>query len=84
MLYVNFDKNKTTMNCPIDSTVLHISERNEIEVDYCPKYQGLCLDRGVPDKIPERANTLYTPSKKYLYSRESRMKKSLFDNPLDF
>ena len=43
------------MNCPIDDTELAMSERQGIEVDYCPKCRGVWLDRGELDKIIERS-----------------------------
>ena len=42
------------MNCPIDGTRLEMSERNGIEIDYCPSCRGVWLDRGELDKIIER------------------------------
>jgi len=44
------------MNCPICNVSLVISERQGIEIDYCPKCRGVWLDRGELDKIIERAN----------------------------
>ena len=42
------------MNCPTDGTRLEMSERNGIEIDYCPQCRGVWLDRGELDKIIER------------------------------
>jgi Zn-finger nucleic acid-binding protein len=43
------------MKCPICKTVeLKISERQGIEVDYCPECRGVWLDRGELDKIIQR------------------------------
>jgi Zn-finger nucleic acid-binding protein len=42
------------MNCPVDSTQLIMSERQGIEIDYCPKCRGVWLDRGELDKLIER------------------------------
>lgn len=44
------------MQCPVckDQT-LTMSERNGIEIDYCPACRGVWLDRGELDKIIERA-----------------------------
>jgi Uncharacterized protein conserved in bacteria len=44
------------MKCPIDQETLVISERNGVEIDYCPKCRGVWLDRGELDKILDRAN----------------------------
>lgn len=43
------------MKCPTDDTLLVMSERNGIEIDYCPQCRGVWLDRGELDKIIERA-----------------------------
>ena len=43
------------MQCPNDQTVLVMSERSGIEIDYCPTCRGVWLDRGELDKIVERS-----------------------------
>ena len=44
------------MKCPIDTTVdLVMTDRQGIEIDYCPTCRGVWLDRGELDKIIERA-----------------------------
>jgi Zn-finger nucleic acid-binding protein len=43
------------MNCPVDGTALAISDRNGVEIDYCPQCRGVWLDRGELDKILDRA-----------------------------
>ena len=43
------------MKCPTDSATLVMSERNGVEIDYCPECRGVWLDRGELDKILERA-----------------------------
>lgn len=43
------------MKCPVDSTLLTMSERNGVEIDYCPVCRGVWLDRGELDKILDRA-----------------------------
>ena len=45
------------MQCPTDGTVLVMSERSGIEIDYCPTCRGVWLDRGELDKIIERSMT---------------------------
>lgn len=34
------------MQCPIDGTQLVITDRNGVEIDYCPQCRGVWLDRG--------------------------------------
>jgi Zn-finger nucleic acid-binding protein len=44
------------MKCPVCTTVnLVMSERQGVEIDYCPECRGVWLDRGELDKIIERA-----------------------------
>ena len=43
------------MLCPVDRTPLVMSERQNIEIDYCPTCRGVWLDRGELDKIIERS-----------------------------
>ncbi len=44
------------MQCPAcrDATLI-ISERQNIEIDYCPQCRGVWLDRGELDKLIERS-----------------------------
>jgi Zn-finger nucleic acid-binding protein len=44
------------MNCPVDQEVLQISERQGVEIDYCPRCRGVWLDRGELDKILDRVD----------------------------
>ena len=43
------------MNCPVDNTELVMSDRQGVEIDYCPKCRGVWLDRGELDKIIDRS-----------------------------
>lgn len=49
------------MKCPNDQATLVISERQNIEIDYCPECRGVWLDRGELDKILERSSTEVAP-----------------------
>jgi len=42
------------MNCPICNVPLQLSEKQGVEIDYCPKCRGIWLDRGELEKIIER------------------------------
>jgi len=42
------------MKCPIEDTELMMTERSNVEIDYCPKCRGVWLDRGELDKIVAR------------------------------
>lgn len=44
------------MKCPVCTTVnLVMSERQGVEIDYCPECRGVWLDRGELDKVIERS-----------------------------
>ena len=50
------------MKCPVcPDANLVMSERQGIEIDYCPNCRGVWLDRGELDKIIERATPQDTP-----------------------
>jgi Zn-finger nucleic acid-binding protein len=45
------------MKCPVCNEVeLTMSERQGVEIDYCPRCRGVWLDRGELDKIIERSD----------------------------
>lgn len=50
------------MQCPSDGTVLVMSERSGVEIDYCPTCRGVWLDRGELDKILDRAAQEFRPA----------------------
>ncbi len=54
------------MNCPNCNVTLVMSDKQGIEIDYCPQCRGIWLDRGELDKIIERSagiqdNSDYNP-----------------------
>lgn len=60
------------MKCPACSDVdLAMSERQGIEIDYCPNCRGVWLDRGELDKIIERSTAAEAPPKP-VYGRDHR------------
>ena len=64
------------MKCPVckDVTLL-MSEKNGVEIDYCPECRGIWLDRGELDKIinrPRDARDGYRESERQEYRREER------------
>lgn len=87
------------MKCPIDNTDLVMSDRQGIEIDYCPKCRGVWLDRGELDKIIERSTPHLTTeplrnnydnvnksshrNEDYHYSRPKK-KKSILSELFDF
>ena len=65
------------MNCPIDGTELKITDRQGIEIDYCPQCRGVWLDRGELDKIIERTIPEVTAPKvqRHEYDDDDRYEK---------
>jgi Zn-finger nucleic acid-binding protein len=51
------------MQCPVDGTTLAMTDRQGVEIDYCPQCRGVWLDRGELDKLIERgeANAASAP-----------------------
>jgi hypothetical protein len=50
------------MKCPVCiETDLVMTDRQGVEIDYCPKCRGVWLDRGELDKVIERSATM-TPA----------------------
>jgi Zn-finger nucleic acid-binding protein len=48
-----------TMKCPTcTDTALVMSDRQGVEIDYCPQCRGVWLDRGELDKLIERSATM--------------------------
>lgn len=51
------------MHCPVCQNVsLVMSERQGIEIDYCPQCRGVWLDRGELDKIIDRSPGAAAPA----------------------
>jgi uncharacterized protein len=84
------------MNCPVDDTELRVSDRQGVEIDYCPKCRGVWLDRGELDKIIERNARSPFPDEPRGGSRDEddyderrgdgkrRRRRSLLDDLFDF
>lgn len=60
------------MKCPIDDSELRITERQGIEIDYCPTCRGVWLDRGELDKLIERSAQAPYPDDRERYRDEPR------------
>lgn len=83
------------MQCPVDGEMLAITERQGVEIDYCPKCRGVWLDRGELDKLIERSSSKSrNPSKVTMYDGKEpmhddyylkkRKKKSFLSEIFDF
>ena len=51
------------MQCPVCRVPLAMSDRQGIEIDYCPQCRGVRLDRGELDKIVERSAPQAAPQR---------------------
>ena len=51
----------SAMLCPVCKVGLAMSDRQGIEIDYCPQCRGIWLDRGELDKIIERSSADASP-----------------------
>jgi Zn-finger nucleic acid-binding protein len=58
------------MKCPVCNIDLLMSEKQGIEIDYCPQCRGIWLDRGELEKIIERTNSNENPTVQHLRDRE--------------
>ncbi len=54
----------TSMLCPVCNVPLSMSDRQGVEIDYCPQCRGVWLDRGELDKIIERSAAEMTPPRR--------------------
>jgi len=52
------------MPCPLCKVPLVMSERQGVEIDYCPQCRGVWLDRGELDKILERSAAEAAPAQR--------------------
>lgn len=50
------------MKCPICEIELVMTDRQGVEIDYCPKCRGIWLDRGELDKIIEKSMSTERPN----------------------
>ncbi len=82
------------MECPNCKVTLVMSDRNGIEIDYCPNCRGVWLDRGELDKIIERSTPEARPAEQHFrddkrYSSDSdyrykKKNKGLLGDLFDF
>lgn len=58
------------MKCPVCTSVnLNMSDRQGVEIDYCPQCRGVWLDRGELDKLIERAQAPQPQAVQHLQQR---------------
>ena len=80
------------MKCPICDVDLLLSEKQGIEIDYCPKCRGIWLDRGELDEIMEKSQSVSSrehPDRHYEHGGyghhgyKKHRKKSFFEELFD-
>ncbi len=49
------------MNCPICNVQLLMTDRQGMQIDYCPQCRGIWLEKGKLDMIIERSRTQMPP-----------------------
>ena len=73
------------MKCPVCTNVdLLMSERQGVEIDYCPNCRGVWLDRGELDKIIERqpaGSTTYQTDPRNAPRQEHVERNQHYDRP---
>ncbi|MCD8541157.1 MULTISPECIES: zf-TFIIB domain-containing protein [Aliarcobacter] len=61
------------MKCPVCKDVdLVMSERQGVEIDYCPSCRGVWLDRGELDKIIEKSSTYQSNNHSNYFKNDDR------------
>ena len=59
------------MRCPVcDHVDLLMTERQGVEIDYCPKCRGAWLDRGELDEIVARSVSQPAASQRHAYAED--------------
>lgn len=53
------------MKCPNCGETLLMTDKQGVEIDYCPNCRGVWLDRGELDKIIERSGNHYSKRENY-------------------
>ena len=81
------------MNCPNCNVPLAISEKQGVEIDYCPQCRGIWLDRGELNKImalvasevqnefhpPQNTDSNNNKSGNYQHQKKKYLLNELFD-----
>lgn len=69
------------MKCPNCQETLVMTERQGIEIDYCPKCRGVWLDKGELDKIIEKSAA--ANSSQQFKQQDEKRKRQYNDNDED-
>ncbi|QKF73241.1 putative transcriptional regulator (zinc finger domain) [Aliarcobacter faecis] len=69
------------MKCPVCKNVdLIMSERQGVEIDYCPSCRGVWLDRGELDKIIEKSSSYQANNQSNYSKNEDRNSYNKYNN----
>lgn len=69
------------MKCPVCKNVdLIMSERQGVEIDYCPSCRGVWLDRGELDKIIEKSSSYQQNNQSNYSKNEDRNSYNKYNN----
>ena len=72
------------MKCPTcTDTALVMSDRQGVEIDYCPQCRGVWLDRGELDKLIERSPTATVAASTPAGDRAARSQPQFVDSDYD-
>ena len=72
------------MKCPICEVDLMMTDRQGVEIDYCPKCRGVWLDRGELDKIIEKSSANQVPVQKEYSANQINDSRGYDDNQRDY
>lgn len=67
------------MLCPVCQVALIMTDRNGVEIDYCPKCRGVWLDRGELEKLIER-NSQYDQKPSPNFNQPNSGKDKYYDD----
>ncbi len=71
------------MKCPVCSVDLLMTERQEVEIDYCPQCRGIWLDKGELDKIIARTQPTDYSNEQYYEKNNKHKEHHNFDDDDD-
>lgn len=60
------------MKCPNCAETLVMTERQGVEIDYCPQCRGVWLDKGELDKIIEKSSSSEASQEQKQYNEKRR------------
>lgn len=72
------------MKCPNCNVDLVMTDRNGIEIDYCPQCRGIWLDRGELDKLIERSTQFIPNQRSEGYSKSDEYRKKDYDESREY